>query len=208
MHGIPRILRRASYLVYGVFCYAIFFLTFLYALAFVGNFWPALGPQGELLRSMDVGGPKATLAEALAIDIAVLGLFAVQHSVMARQGFKRWWTRIIAPPLERSTYVLAASLCLLLLFWQWRPIGTVVLWEASHAAAGKALIGLSLAGWLVVLARPSCSTTSTCSGCARCGEPSASNRWQNRNSRRRRRTGRSGIRSIWDSSSRSGPRQS
>jgi methanethiol S-methyltransferase len=151
MHETSGIARRASYLVYGVIGYAIFLATFLYAIAFVGNFWPALGLQGELFRGMDVGGPQASLAEALAIDLGLLGVFAVQHSVMARQGFKRRWTRIVPPTIERSTFVLAASLCLLLLFWQWRPIGTVVLWDASHDAAGKVLIGLSLVGWLVVL---------------------------------------------------------
>jgi protein-S-isoprenylcysteine O-methyltransferase Ste14 len=143
--------RRTTYLVYGAICYAIFLATFLYAMAFVGNFWPGLGLEGELLRSMDVGGPDASLAKAFAIDLALLGLFAVQHSVMARSGFKRWWTRIVSPVIERSTYVLAASLCLVLLFWQWRPIGAIVLWDASQHAAGVALMALSLAGWLLVL---------------------------------------------------------
>lgn len=143
--------RRTSHLVYGVTCYAIFLATFFYAIAFVGNFWPALGIEREFLRGMDVGGPEDPLAKAFAIDLALLCLFALQHSVMARSGFKRWWTRIVSPVIERSTYVLAASLCLALLFWQWRPIGGVVLWDASQHASGVLLIGVSLAGWLLVL---------------------------------------------------------
>jgi len=106
-----------------VVSYAIFLATFLYAIGFVGNVWPALGLSGPLFRSMDFGGSAAPLGGALVIDALLLALFAV-HSVMARAGFKRIWTRIIPEPIERSTFVLAASLCLALLFWQWRPIET------------------------------------------------------------------------------------
>jgi methanethiol S-methyltransferase len=144
-------LKQTSYLVYGGICYAIFLATFLYAIAFVGNFWPALGLHGESFRSMDFGGPQSSFGEALLIDLALLGVFAVQHSVMARRGFKRWWTRIVPTPVERSTFVLAASSCLALLFWQWRPIGTTVIWDVSQGLAAKLLIGLSLAGWTIVL---------------------------------------------------------
>jgi len=144
-------LRRTSYLLYGGVCYAIFLATFLYAIGFVGNFWPALGLAGEFFRSMDIGGPRASFGEALLVDLGLLGIFAVQHSVMARRGFKRWWTRIVPSPIERSTFVLAASSCLALLFWQWRPIGTTVLWDASQGPAAEVLIGLSLVGWLIVL---------------------------------------------------------
>jgi methanethiol S-methyltransferase len=151
MHEPAGTLRRTSYLMYGGACYAIFLATFLYAIGFVGNFWPALGLAPEAFRGMDIGGPSAPLAQALVIDVALLGAFALQHSVMARQGFKRWWTRVVPQPIERSTFVLAASLCLALLFWQWRPIGTAVLWDLSGGAAAKALIGLSLFGWLIVL---------------------------------------------------------
>jgi len=144
------LITRAAYLLYGLVCYLIFFATFLYAIGFVGNWWQAFGWTGELFRSMDVGGPRASLGQAMLIDALLLGLFAVQHSVMARAGFKRIWTRIVPQPVERSTYVLAASLCLALLFWQWRPIGTTVIWNASGGPLEAVLIGLSLVGFLIV----------------------------------------------------------
>jgi protein-S-isoprenylcysteine O-methyltransferase Ste14 len=143
-------LRRAGILVYGALCYAAFLGAFLYAIGFVGNLWPALGLHSPLLRSMDVGGPPAPLLEALAIDALLLGLFAVQHSGMARAGFKRRWTRIIPAEVERSTFVLLASLCLGVLYWQWRPIAATVLWDAAGGPAGTALVVLSFTGWLIV----------------------------------------------------------
>ncbi len=143
--------RRTAYLLYGIICYAIFFATFVYAIGFVGNLWQSLGWTGGLFHSMDVGGPQTPLGQALLIDALLLGVFAVQHSVMARAGFKRVWTRIVPPAVERSTFVLAASLCLLLLFWQWRPIGTTVLWQVSGDVPQALLAGLSLVGFLIVL---------------------------------------------------------
>jgi protein-S-isoprenylcysteine O-methyltransferase Ste14 len=126
--------------VYGVVSYAIFFATFLYAVGFVGN----LVPQG-----MDAP-PVSPLGTSLLINLGLLGLFAVQHSVMARPAFKRLWTRVVPEPVERSTYVLASSLALILLFWQWRPLGGVV-WDIQNPV-GRALMHAGFAfGWGLVL---------------------------------------------------------
>jgi protein-S-isoprenylcysteine O-methyltransferase Ste14 len=126
--------------VYGVVSYAIFFATFLYAIGFVGN----LVPQG-----MDAP-PVSPLGTSLLINLGLLGLFAVQHSVMARPAFKRVWTRIVPQPVERSTYVLASSLALILLFWQWRPLGGVV-WSIENPV-GRAVMHAGFAfGWGLVL---------------------------------------------------------
>lgn len=128
-------------LLYGVLCYLIFLATFVYAIGFVSNV--------GVPKSMDVG-LMSPFWQAVLINLLLLGVFAVQHSVMARQGFKRWWTRIIPASIERSTYVLLSSLALLLLFWQWRPMGPV-LWDVSGSMTGQILIGVSLAGWAMVL---------------------------------------------------------
>ena len=133
--------RRVATFVYGVLCYLTFFGTFLYAIGFIGNF--------IVPKSID-SGRTGPLGEALLIDAALLALFAVQHSVMARPWFKRGWTRLVPKPAERSTYVLLSSLTLLLLFWQWQPIGGVV-WNIEHAGFRMVLYGLCATGWLLVL---------------------------------------------------------
>jgi protein-S-isoprenylcysteine O-methyltransferase Ste14 len=127
-------------LIYGALCYALAMATILYAIAFIGGFAPI---------SLDAGGPMAPPIEAIVIDLALLGVFAVQHSVMARPAFKAAWTRIVPPAIERSTYVLASSLALLLLYWQWRPMGTVV-WDVQQPIATGALTAISWLGWGVL----------------------------------------------------------
>ena len=129
-------------LVYGFSVYLFFAATFAYAIFFVGGM---LVP-----RTIDVG-PAASLAEALAIDLALLGVFAVQHSVMARRGFKRWWTKIVPPAVERSTFVLAATAALALLLWQWRPIPTPVVWSVTDPAIAIAIRAVFWLGWIVLL---------------------------------------------------------
>lgn len=141
---------RATFLAYGVVCYAVFLATILYAIGFVGNFWQTLGFAGAAFRSMDVG-PSESLGRAILIDVALLAGFAIQHSGMARPAFKLRWKRYVPEALERSTYVLLASACLDLLFWQWRPLGTAALWHATGPIA-FALIALSLVGWALVFA--------------------------------------------------------
>ena len=126
--------------LYGVIAYGAFLVSFTYAVGFIGDF--------VVPKTMNSGTP-GPLGPSLAIDLALLGLFGVQHSVMARPGFKRWWTQIVPHTVERSTYVLLSSLILLLLYWQWRPIeGT--LWKVEGAGA-VALWTLCATGWLIAL---------------------------------------------------------
>lgn len=135
MRGIP-------VLLYGVVCYAIFFLTFLYAIAFVGDI--------AVPHTVDRGFDTASLPKALVIDVVLLGIFAIQHSGMARRGFKRWLTSWFPESAERSTFVLLSSAALILLYWQWRPLpGT--LWSAQASWAVYLLYALSALGWLLVL---------------------------------------------------------
>jgi len=134
-------MSRLLTLVYGSVVYLLFVLTFLCAIGFVEDV-PGL-------KTID-GGAEGELWAALLIDIALLGLFAVQHSVMARRGFKEWWTRFIPQPAERSTFVLASSVALALLIWQWRPIVDPV-WSVDNRSAQWLLIGLSHLGWVILL---------------------------------------------------------
>jgi methanethiol S-methyltransferase len=132
---------RALVIVYGMASYLVFLASFLYAVGFVGNL---LVP-----KSID-SGASARLPAALLVDTVLLLLFAVPHSIMARPVFKRWWTKFVPPPVERSTYVLVSSLLLGLLFWQWRPIPAVV-WNVGHPAGRWLLHAVFWAGWALVL---------------------------------------------------------
>ena len=133
---------RITIFLYGVVSYAIFFVTFLYAVGFIGNF--------GVPRTLDAG-PSRPFVESLLIDLGLLALFALQHSVMARPAFKRWWTRLVPPAVERTTFVLFASLALLLLYWQWRPM-TDIIWSVTDPLGAIMLHVVSGIGWTVVLA--------------------------------------------------------
>jgi methanethiol S-methyltransferase len=135
-------LARLVFLAYGAVCYLFFLATFLYAIAFVGGFAVPTRLDGEA---------TTPLMRALAIDLGLLLLFATQHSIMARRWFKQRWTRVMPASLERSTYVLCASMALALLCWQWRPIGGVV-WSVEAPAIRALLWAVFAFGWLQVLA--------------------------------------------------------
>ena len=134
-------MSRSLALLYGAACYAAFLATFLYAIAFVAGI--------GVPKHID-NGAEASFLLALGIDLALLGLFAVQHSVMARPAFKRWWTRFVPETVERSTFVLVSSLALMFLFWQWRPLPQVV-WNIDAATARGLVYAFSALGWLLVL---------------------------------------------------------
>jgi protein-S-isoprenylcysteine O-methyltransferase Ste14 len=131
---------RVAALIYGIASYFVFFCSFLYTVAFIGNY---LVP-----KSIDVGS-EGGLAQSLLTDMGLLGVFAVQHSAMARPAFKQWWTRIIPASCERGTYVLISSLLLILIFWQWRPIVTTI-WQVEGWPA-TLLTAICWIGWLTAL---------------------------------------------------------
>src|ERR1051326_6109246 len=139
--GKDDVMGRLVSFLYGLAAYLVFFVTFLYAIGFVtGLFVP---------KTIDTGA-VVPLAEALIVNLLLMSLFAVQHSVMARKQFKQWWTQYVPKSVERSTYVLLASLALILLFWQWRPIPTVV-WSIANPSLAMIVLGLSIVGFLLVL---------------------------------------------------------
>jgi len=134
-------IKRILFFLYGSLSYVLFLGTFLYAIGFIGNF--------GVPRTLD-GAASAPLGISLAIDVLLLTLFAVQHSVMARKWFKEWWTRIVPKPLERSTYVLFSSVALIAMFALWQPLGGVV-WSIEDPTARLVLRGLFAFGWALVL---------------------------------------------------------
>jgi protein-S-isoprenylcysteine O-methyltransferase Ste14 len=127
--------------LYGIAAYVLFFITIFYAIGFVSGLGVA--------KTIDSGAVVA-MAEALIVNLLLMSVFAIQHSVMARKPFKQWWTQFVPKAVERSTYVLFSSLALVLLFWQWRPIPAVV-WHIDNPPIAMALLALSLVGWLIVL---------------------------------------------------------
>lgn len=137
-----QLVKRWAFLLYGVVAYAAFIGTTLYAIGFVAGV--------VVPRSVDAGEPVAPFTKALGVNVALLAIFGVQHSVMARKGFKEAWTRVVPRPIERSTYVLASSACLALLFLLWHPIPRVV-WSVESTAGRIALVAVAVLGWLVAL---------------------------------------------------------
>ncbi|HEX9660412.1 MAG TPA: isoprenylcysteine carboxylmethyltransferase family protein [Rhodothermales bacterium] len=134
-------MSRFLSLLYGTICYVMFLVVLLYAIGFVGNL--------PLPKTID-SGTEGPLAMSIIINLALLSLFAVQHSVMARRGFKRWWTKFVPHHIERSTFVLLTNLVLILLFWQWRPIPETV-WTTSSDLVATVMIVLFWGGWGIVL---------------------------------------------------------
>jgi protein-S-isoprenylcysteine O-methyltransferase Ste14 len=134
------VMGRLIGFIYGLVAYLVFFVTILYAIGFVTGL--------AVPKTLD-NGIAGEPIESIIVNLLLMSLFAVQHSVMARPQFKKWWTQFVPQPIERSTYVLFASLALLLLFWQWRPM-PAVLWQVSNQQIAGALLTLGLIGWVVV----------------------------------------------------------
>jgi protein-S-isoprenylcysteine O-methyltransferase Ste14 len=133
-------MQRFLFFLYGLVAYLLFFVAILYGIGFVGNVYVPKGIDG---------GAVGSLSSAIAVNVSLLLLFALQHNVMARPWFKNWWTRFVPRPIERSTYVAAASLILLVLYWQWRPMPQVV-WQVDHSLARGILWALYFLGWATV----------------------------------------------------------
>jgi methanethiol S-methyltransferase len=135
-------MQRNLFFVYGVVAHAMFLGVYAWMAAFVGNLGFGFIPT--------IGGPRAgSLASAISIDVLLIALFGVQHSVMARPTFKRWWTQFVPQPIERSTYVMISNVLMALLLWQWRPLGGIV-WDVTHPIGRASLHGLFAIGWLLV----------------------------------------------------------
>jgi protein-S-isoprenylcysteine O-methyltransferase Ste14 len=134
-------MKKVIIFIYGIISYLVFLIAFLYAIGFVGNI--------VVPKSIDYG-VETTLFSSLFINVILLSVFALQHSIMARPQFKKWFTTIISPVMERSTYILLSSLALLLIYWQWQPITTIV-WKIENEIVSLFLTGIFFLGWLIVL---------------------------------------------------------
>ncbi|NJB72424.1 protein-S-isoprenylcysteine O-methyltransferase Ste14 [Saonia flava] len=134
-------MKKSIILLYGILAYIVFLIAFLYAIGFVGNI--------IVPKSID-SGIGATLSSSIVINLVLLSVFALQHSIMARPAFKRWFTTIISPAMERSTYILLSSLALVLIFWKWQPITTIV-WDVENEIVSLVLTIIFFLGWLIVL---------------------------------------------------------
>jgi protein-S-isoprenylcysteine O-methyltransferase Ste14 len=134
--------QRKLFFVYGAACHALFLVVYAWMAIFVGNLGFGYIPTID-------GAPTSSVATAIGIDVLLIAIFGVQHTVMARTTFKRWWTQFVPQPIERATYVLASNIVVALLMWQWRPIGGVV-WDVTNPAGRWALHGLFAFGWLMV----------------------------------------------------------
>jgi protein-S-isoprenylcysteine O-methyltransferase Ste14 len=134
-------MNKIAAFLYGILSYVLCFATLLYSIGFV---------CARLVPKTIDTGPAAGTVDAIVIDLALMSVFAVQHSLMARRQFKQWWTKFVPKPVERSTYVLFASLALILLFWQWRPLPAVI-WQIADPSLAAVATGVSLLGWVIVL---------------------------------------------------------
>lgn len=144
-------MKKLFYFTYALVCYVIFLVTFLYLIGFTENiqwYFPSLAPWFP--KSLDAGASALSAPMAILTNLGLIALFGIQHSVMARPAFKEKWTKAIPRPIERSTYVLLASLALILLFYCWQPI-TQNIWSLSDTTAGAVLLTLSFAGWAMLL---------------------------------------------------------
>jgi protein-S-isoprenylcysteine O-methyltransferase Ste14 len=146
-------MKKTAYFLYALVCYIIFFVTFLYLIGFVENISvlaPVLPFKNWFPKTLDTGTSDFTVLPAILIDLLLIALFGIQHSVMARQGFKKKWTKIVPHAIERSTFVLFASIVLIILFIFWQPVN-IVLWNLEQSLAGTVFLGLSLLGWVMLL---------------------------------------------------------
>ncbi|MDO6473754.1 methanethiol S-methyltransferase [Maribacter sp. 1_MG-2023] len=134
-------MKKSIILLYGILAYVVFLIAFLYAIGFVGNI--------IVPKTID-SGVEPTLLKAILTNVILLNVFALQHSIMARPAFKKWFTTIISPAMERSTYILLSSLALLLIYWQWQPITTIV-WKIENEIVSLVITGIFFLGWLIVL---------------------------------------------------------